>query len=205
MRKLTLIFGAALFIFSLTLSSCVEDTKTNEEKIQEHINAAEEAKSKHEYSSAVEYNDVLVSLQVKYSIVSLEIGEYSGTDITYIRELNQKLKNECTDALSIAEKLSFTGGDDYGIKEYLMEEMRFQECCFMTERELQILEKIYSQDASIEEMGEYYSIIEATVLELQRINDNISTSHEKFFEANNLVVGEENVLKKRVDALHEGE
>ena len=62
MRKFTIIFGTALFIFSLSLSSCVKDTKTDEEKIQEQINEAEEAKSKHEYSSLLEYNEVIVGL-----------------------------------------------------------------------------------------------------------------------------------------------
>ena len=206
MRKFTIIFGTALFIFSLSLSSCVKDTKTDEEKIQEQINEAEEAKSKHEYSSLLEYNEVIVGLQMKYSIVTLEIEEYLGTDITYIRELNQKLKNECLDALSILEKLSFSGGSDYELKESLIVEIKYHECCYMTERELQILEKIYSQDVSTEEIEEYNSIIEDAVLEFQRIRDNISTSQEKFVEVNGYELEEEeNILQKRIDLLSNGE
>ena len=151
-------------------------------------------------------------MQTKYKISVIEIEEYSGNNIKDVRELHKNLQNECAEILSILEEISLEAGDDYGMKSSLIEDVKYHECCYMIEKEFELIENMMLMEnldttdvnAVIETesiIAEYNSIVEPQSLKLQTYLVNFTVAQEKFAEANNHNLDEGNPLDQRYEAL----
>ena len=184
-------------------------TETNEEKISNSIKEGEEAKYKKEYSDPIEYNDAIVGLQMKVAIILLEIEEHQG-DFSGITQLNENLKKTCQEILSIIEEISFTGGYDYGLKENFTNQLHNWECCYMTIRQMEILEELYSVDTTNTEdmidyqknMTEFIEILEKQFVIEENLNNAILESQKEFAKAYDTKIEEGHPLDEKWDEVN---
>ena len=194
--------------FFIMIFAC--GTETNEEKISNLLKEGEEAKYKKEYSDPIEYNDAIVGLQMKVAIILLEIEEYQG-DFSGITQLNENLKKTCQETLSIIKEMSFTGGSDYGLKENFTNQLHNWECCYMTSRQMEILEYLYSVDTtntedmitSQKKWTEFIEILEKQFVIEESLNNSILESQEKFSEAYGIEIEEGHLLDEKMEEISE--
>ena len=77
--KIKNIYKLLLITSIILLSSCV--SQTNDNKVEEMIEKGNQAEFKKSYSDPIEYNDALVGIQMRYTILALAIEEYQGNKI----------------------------------------------------------------------------------------------------------------------------
>ena len=210
--KIKKIYKSILVTSIIVLSSCV--SQTNDKKVEAMIEAGNQAEFQKSYSDPMEYNDALVGLQMRYTILALAIEEYQGNSIEDIKELNNNLQLECSKILSILDDISFELGNDYGLKSSLKEIVELYQCCYINEREMELLEAVLLMEdldttdinAIIEAeniIEEYTSVVESQSEILQQPHLLFSKAQENFSDYYNLLIEDKNPLDERIDALEE--
>ena len=194
--------------FLIIIIAC--SPETNQEKINNSIQLGEEAEYKKEYSDPIEYNDAIVGLQMKAAVILLEIEEYEG-DFPGIVQINENLKNTCQDVLSIVEDMSFTGGDDYGYKEAFSNQINNWECCYMTSRQMEILEILYNVDTTNKEnmitaqknLSEFFEILQNQSITEENFHNALKESQIKFAQAYDIAIEEGHPLDEKWEEVTE--
>ena len=112
--------------------------------------------------------------------------------------------------IKVIEEISFTGGYDYGLKENFTNQLHNWECCYMTIRQMEILEELYSVDTTNTEdmiayqknMTEFIDILEKQFVIEENLNNAILESQKEFAKAYDTKIEEGHPLDEKWDEVN---